>query len=103
VDVSSGTLGDLTATAPVLIAEITSPSSATFDLGDKSAEYLRLASLAAYLVLAQDEPKAWVWIRGEAGFSPGPAVLDGRETMISIAPLAIELPLAEIYPVDIRG
>jgi Uma2 family endonuclease len=81
VDVSSGTLGDLTATAPVLVAEVTSPSSATYDLGDKSAEYLRLTSLTAYLVLAQDEPKAWVWVRGEKGFSPGPNVLNRRDAI----------------------
>jgi hypothetical protein len=33
----------LVATAPVLIAEVLSPSSAMLDLGDKAAEYLRLA------------------------------------------------------------
>jgi len=41
---------DLTATAPVLIAEVLSPSSEQVDLGDKSTEYLQLPSLAIYLV-----------------------------------------------------
>jgi len=71
---------DLTATAPVLIAEVLSPSSERVDLGDKSAEYLRLPSLAAYLVLAQDQIKAWVWTRGPAGFAPGPNVLEATDT-----------------------
>jgi Uma2 family endonuclease len=97
VDVAGGKLDDLVATAPLLIGEILSPSSATSDLGDKAAEYLQLPSLSAYLVLAQDEPKAWAWVRGSAGFSPGPQVIAGWDARVNMAPLAIDLPLAEIY------
>jgi Uma2 family endonuclease len=86
----------LTATAPVLIAEVVSPSSATLDLGDKAAEYLRLPSLAAYLVLAQDEVKVWVYIRGSEQL-PAPQVVAGDDAMISVRALGIELPLADIY------
>jgi Uma2 family endonuclease len=60
VDVAGGPFSDLKATAPILVAEVIPPSSATYDLGDKSAEYIRLSGLAAYLALAQDEAKAWV-------------------------------------------
>jgi Uma2 family endonuclease len=97
VDSVGGSFDDLVATAPTLIAEIVSPSSATYDLGDKAAEYLRLPSLTAYLVLAQDEPKAWVWVRGAAGFSPGPEVIAGDDARIEIPPLGVDLPLSEIY------
>jgi Uma2 family endonuclease len=97
VDVAGGPLKDLTATAPILIAEVVSPASVTYDLGDKAAEYLRLADLSAYLVLAQDEPKAWIWVRGESGFSPGPKVIVPPHGFIQIATLGIELPLSEIY------
>jgi len=45
----------------------------------------------------QDEPKAWAWIRGESGFSPGTEVVAGADGVIRIPPLSIELPLAEIY------
>src|SRR5215813_7825875 len=86
----------LVATAPVLIAEVLSPSSATLDLGDKAAEYLRLASLAAYLVLSQDEIKAWVYLKG-SDQRPGPHVISGASAGISVAALGIDLPLAEIY------
>jgi Uma2 family endonuclease len=96
IDTVRGGDKDLTAAAPVLIAEVTSPSSATDDLGEKAAQYLRLASLAAYLVLAQDEPKAWVWVRGASGFPPSPDVVD-ENGVILIPSLGIELPLAEIY------
>ena len=97
VDVASGLLKDLTATAPVLVAEVLSPSSASYDLGDKAAEYLQLPNLCAYLVLSQDEPKAWVWVRGASGFSPGPDVIKGHDGIIRIAALVIEVALSEIY------
>jgi len=86
----------LVATAPVLIAEVLSPSSATLDLGDKAAEYLRLPSLATYLVLSQDEIKAWVYLKG-AEEHAGPEPIRGADATIRVPALGIELPLAEIY------
>jgi Uma2 family endonuclease len=86
-----------TAPEPVFIAEVLSPSTATADLGDKVGEYLSLPSLAAYLVLSQDEAKAWLWLRGGDGFTPGPEVIAGAEASITISPLGLELPMAEIY------
>ena len=88
---------DLTAAAPVLIAEVLSPSSERVDLGDKSAEYLRLPSLAAYPVFAQDQVKAWVWTRGAAGSFSGPDVLEGEEALIRVEALGVVVPLAEVY------
>jgi Uma2 family endonuclease len=92
-----GKLRDLTATAPIVVAEVLSPSSVTNDLGDKATEYLRLSGLAAYLVLSQDEPKAWIWVRGEAGFPAGPDVIAGNDGLVRIPALGVELPLSEIY------
>jgi len=86
----------LVATAPILIAEVLSPSSATLDLGDKAAEYLRLPSLAMYLVLSQDEIKAWVYVKGLEQH-PGPKPIAGADATISVPALGIDLPLAEIY------
>jgi Uma2 family endonuclease len=97
VDVAGGKFKDLTATAPTLIAEVVSPSSARDDLGAKAGEYLRLPSLSAYLVLAQDEPSVRAWVRGAEGFSPEPKIIKGQHAAIEIASLGIALPLAEIY------
>ncbi len=97
VDIAGETGKDLTATGPVLIAEVLSPASERVDLGDKSAEYLQLPSLAAYLVFAQDQIKAWVWRPGVAGFPPGPEVLEGADAVARIEALGIDLPLAEVY------
>jgi Uma2 family endonuclease len=97
VDRAGGAPRDLTAAAPVFAAEVLSPSTAAIDLGDKAAEYLRLPTLTAYLVLAQDEAKAWLWQRGESGFPPGPAVIAGHDQIVHISALGVELPLAQLY------
>jgi Uma2 family endonuclease len=97
VDRAGGRAKDYTATAPVLLVEVLSPSTAATDLGDKAAEYLQLPSLLAYIVLSQDEPKAWVWARATTEFAPGPVVIAKTETFIRITALQLELPLAEIY------
>src|SRR5262245_34140214 len=94
VDVAGQPLKDLTATAPLLIAEIISPSSVRTDLGEKAVDYLRLPSLVAYLVLAQDAPKAWVWVRGDSGFSQDAQLLAGHDASIEIATLGISVPLS---------
>jgi Uma2 family endonuclease len=97
VDLADGRSQDLTATAPLLVAEVLSPSSVTHDLRDKAAEYLQLPSLSAYLVLAQDEVKAWVCARGAATFPSSPSVITGLDATIEVAALGINLPLSEIY------
>ena len=96
VDRPGASLKDLTAKAPALVAEVLSPSTTTIDLGDKAAEYLRLPGLAAYLVLAQDEAKAWVYIRGSDQF-PAPQPVSGTDALIGIPALGIDLPLADFY------
>jgi Uma2 family endonuclease len=97
VDSAGGGAKDYTATTPVLLAEVLSPSSVEIDLGDKAAEYLQVPSLVAYIVLSQDEPKVWVHARSGGGFTAGPVVVTGTEAKIQIAALQLELPMAEIY------
>jgi Uma2 family endonuclease len=97
VDQAGGRARDLTATAPVLLAEVLSPSTASMDLGDKAAEYLRLPSLSAYLVAAQDEPKVWVWERGAEGLPPAPTIVMGVDKVVHLATLHLMLPLGAIY------
>src|SRR5262249_20462893 len=96
VDDPGGKGRDLTAKAPVLVAEVLSPCTATIDLGEKAAEYLRLPSLASYLVFSQDEIKAWVFVRGSNQL-PAPEVIAGADETIAIPALGLDLPLADIY------
>jgi Uma2 family endonuclease len=98
-----------TTETPVLLAEVLSPSSEAIDLGDKAAEYLALPSLLAYIVLSQDDRKAWLWSRPStsAPFAPGPKPISGQGTsgqetsntkdVIPIGGLQLELPVADIY------
>ena len=89
--------GDYTTSDPLLLIEVLSPSTEAMDLGDKAAEYLRLPNLAAYIVIAQTEAKAWAWLREVAGFPAGPVVIAGQDKVIGIPALSVELPFAEIY------
>ena len=97
VDRVGGAGKSYTATAPVLLAEVLSPSSVETDLGDKAAEYLQTPSLLAYIVLSQDEPKAWIHARSGTEFPAGPVVVAGTDSNIQIAALQLEFPMADIY------
>ena len=82
----------------VLLAEVLSPSSVAVDFRDKADEYMSLASLRAYLVLAQDEPRAWLWAREQAGTWPRtPATVEGRDAPIALPMLGTVLPMAEVF------
>ncbi len=56
-----------TLTNPVLLVEVLSPSTTGIDHTDKLAEYTRLDSLQAYLLISQDEPKVEVYQRHTEG------------------------------------
>ncbi|MBS7544801.1 Uma2 family endonuclease [Ancylobacter oerskovii] len=85
-------------TAPILLAEILSPSSLETDLRQKVEEYTALPSLSAYVVLAQDEPRLWLWQRGEDGAFPhAPEMIEGADATLPLPALGVSLPLAAIY------
>jgi hypothetical protein len=52
---------------------------------------------ATHLVLAQDEAKAWDWIRGTIGFPVEPDVLRGSGEVVRLTPLGIQVPFSGIY------
>jgi len=58
--------GDLPPLSEVLV-EVTSPATALRDHNAKLEEYTQIASLHAYVLVAQDEPKVEVFRRHEAG------------------------------------
>jgi Uma2 family endonuclease len=91
VDRAGGGGRDYTASMPVLLIEVLSPSSIAIDLRDKAAEYRQLPSLNAYVVFSQDEPKAWVWERSHGEFPLKP-----RESLVSEEIIRIEAPRAAL-------
>lgn len=98
VDVNlPGTGSDLSATAPVFVAEVLSPSSMTIDRVDKAAEYMAIDSVAAYAIFSQEEPLAWVWSRGETGWPQTPEEVRGLDGRLAVPRLGLTLHLAPIY------
>lgn len=87
----------LATSSPLLVAEILSPASMADDFGRKAHDYLALESLRHYLVLAQDEPRVWLWSRGDDGGWTGPEMIEGRSETIVLAGLGVSLALAELY------
>jgi Uma2 family endonuclease len=84
--------------APVLIVEVLSPSSLYIDMRDKAEEYTSLSSLAAYVVASQDEPRIWLWLRGEDGsFPKSPDMVFGPDGVLAVPKLGVALRLGEIY------
>lgn len=97
VDRAIGDGKDLTAREPVLLAEILSPSSIARDFGEKAQEYTALPTLLHYLVLSQDEPRVWLWSRGEDGAFERPVMTEGRDESVTLSGFSLVLPLAELY------
>jgi Uma2 family endonuclease len=100
VDPAGGTGNDLSTSIPILVAEVLSPSSVALDLNIKASEYMSLASLEAYIVAAQDEPRLWIWNRetgAERAWPKVPLEVFGKDKSVPVPFLGVDLPMAEIY------
>jgi Uma2 family endonuclease len=80
---------------PILLVEVTSPSSADWDRGGKFAHYRRIPSLREYVVVSHEERLVEHHTRGDGGVwtlrdVAGPGVLE-------LVSLGCALPLEEIY------
>jgi Uma2 family endonuclease len=97
VDGEMGAGSDFAAAAPVLIAEVLSPSTMPIDFGPKAEEYQTIKSLRHYLVLSQDLPQVWLWSRGEDGAWSEPEMIEGRDGSLSLPGLGLVLSLDRLY------
>ena len=80
---------------PVLVAEVTSPSSWDYDRGDKLRYYRSIASLRIYLVIDQRQPLVELYERHDGGWQMEEYA--GLDAVIPLPALDCDLPLAEIY------
>lgn len=80
---------------PTLIVEVLSPSTESYDRGDKFAHYLRLESLQEYVMIAQNQPRVERYTR--EGEDWRFTVIDDPDATLHLASLDCELPLREIY------
>jgi Uma2 family endonuclease len=97
VDGEVGRGDDLAATAPLLIAEVMSPSTMALDFRPKADEYKTIDTLRHYLVVAQDEPRVWFWCRTVDGGWVGPEMMEGHAETIPLPGLGVELLIDQIY------
>ena len=80
---------------PVLVAEVTSPSTVNYDRGDKLRYYQSIASLQIYLVIDQQQPLVELHERHDGGWHA--QVFSGLDAIVPLPALDCELPLTEIY------
>jgi Uma2 family endonuclease len=82
-------------TAPVVMFEILSDSTAGTDLFQKNAEYRATPSVQRYVILQQDAAAIMMFAR-ESGTWPTEVAL-GMEALLHLPEIGIDLPLADIY------
>ena len=96
VEAFSGNGKALATESPLFVAEILSPSSMAEDFGPKAQEYLSMPSLQHYLILSQDEPRAWLWSQENAAWK-GPDIVSGHDQEIVLRNLGVSLDMASLY------
>lgn len=85
-----------TFTNPLLIVEVLSPSTDTYDRSKKFERYREVPSFREYVLVAQDEARVETFYRSDDGMW----VLDtasGTDAAIRLRSLGIDLQLAEVY------
>lgn len=80
---------------PKLIAEVLSPSTQTFDLGEKFEDYKQLDSLLEYVLISQSEPR--VECRRRRADSSWETVVYGLGDRVLLTSLELEFAIADLY------
>ena len=81
---------------PTVLFEILSPSTASFDRGEKFLLYQEMDSLRDYVLIWQTMPRVEHYARQEEG-RWFPTIAVGLESSITLSAVPITIPLAEIY------
>jgi Uma2 family endonuclease len=89
---------DPSTSTPIFIAEVLSPSTENTDFTEQLEECTAIAALQTYLICSQDEPRAWLWARqGDGSWPAEPTELTGREGVIPLGGLGVELTMAATF------
>ena len=80
---------------PKLIAEVLSPSTQTFDLGEKFNDYQRLESWEEYVLISQESQRGECRRRTSA--NTWEVVVSGVSDRLVLKSIALELAIAELY------
>ena len=80
---------------PCLVVEVLSPSTESYDRGEKFERYKRIDSLTDYLLVSQEEPLVELWRKEGEGWILTPVT--GMESEIPLPLLGIALRLTDLY------
>lgn len=80
---------------PTLVAEVLSPSTATYDRGMKWTHYRNLASLQAYLLVSQDTLAVDLFLRTADGWAL--SMHTGPHAVLELSTPPCRIALADIY------
>lgn len=80
---------------PLLIVEVLSPTTASYDRESKFRMYRTIPSFCEYLLIEQDEPFIERYSRQPQGWLLSD--FQGLEPSVTLDSVGIELPMAEIY------
>jgi len=84
----------LAVTNPVLLVEVTSPSTEDYHRGEKLRHYKSLPSLREVLIVSHRGPELTLHRRDEAGWT---AIKAGPGTVVELASVAARLSVDELY------
>jgi Uma2 family endonuclease len=80
---------------PAALFEVLSKKTRRIDEGEKKDAYFTIASLCVYALIEQDTATIVVYRRTDHGFVR--EVYEGRDAVLPLPEMEIELPLAEVY------
>ena len=80
---------------PIVLVEVLSPSTETYDRGEKFKHYQQLTSLQEYMLVSQDEVHVELYHRQETQWKP--TEFRSFENVLSLASIDCELALSDIY------
>ena len=80
---------------PVLVIDVTSPSTIEIDRGEKRDFYFDVSSIRAYLIIDQHRIYSDLYTRAESGWHV--RVFNSLNDVVPLPALDCELPLAQVY------
>ncbi|WP_342151134.1 Uma2 family endonuclease [Methylorubrum sp. SB2] len=97
VDAQSAAGSERATLTPVVVMEVLSASTDYDHHVEKFARYARRETLRCYAVFDQQQPRAYIWIKGEGGWPDAPALVEGIAAEIVFPVIGARLRLADIY------
>jgi Uma2 family endonuclease len=81
---------------PLLVIEVLSPATSSYDRGEKFMKYRSLPAFKEYMLISQDEPQIETWYKMEENIWRI-SHASGLDSSIHLFSLDIDLPLTDIY------